>query len=176
VKGLLAAAIRDDNPVIFLEDRTLGLRREHVPDEAYVIPLGKADVKRVGGDATVVTVGGSLVPALEAALDFEGRGTSIEVIDVRTLVPLDIETILSSVAKTGRLVVVDPAHGTCSAASEIAAHVAEDAFDSLRAPIVRVTTPDVPIPFSPPLERPLYPDKARIMTALERVLGGGSNK
>jgi pyruvate dehydrogenase E1 component beta subunit len=171
-KGLLKAAVRDDDPVLLFEDKNLWFRSGPVPEEDYVVPLGVADVKREGGDATVVAVGSTIAPAVEAAEELSAEGCSVEVIDPRTLVPLDARAILESVAKTGRLVVVDLANKTCGAAAEIAAIVAEEAFDALTAPIVRVTTPDVQIPFSPPLEKPLYPDKGKIVAALRRVLDG----
>ena len=122
-----------------------------------------------------MAVGATIGPAIEAAEDLSAEGCSVEVIDPRTLVPLDAQAILESVAKTGRLVVVDLANKTCGAAAEIASVVAEEAFDALTAPIVRVTTPDVHIPFSPPLEESLYPDKEKIAAALRRVLDGGGD-
>jgi pyruvate dehydrogenase E1 component beta subunit len=170
-KGLLKAAIREDDPVMCFEDCTLWYSKGPVPEEEYIIPLGTADIKRQGDDVTVVAVAGSVPHALAAAKQLEGEGISAEVIDPRTLVPLDWETILSSVAKTGRLVVADPAHTTCSAASEISAIVAEHGFENLRAPILRVTTPDVQIPFSPALERHLYPNAQKISAAARRVMG-----
>jgi len=171
-KGLLKAAVRDDDPVLIFEDKNLWFQRGPVPEEDGVVPLGVADVRREGGDATVVAVGSTVGPALEAAEELSAEGCSVEVIDPRTLVPLDARAILESVAKTGRLVIVDLANKTCGAAAEISAIAAEEAFDALAAPIVRVTTPDVHIPFSPPLEKPLYPDKDKIVAALRRVLLG----
>jgi pyruvate dehydrogenase E1 component beta subunit len=169
-KGLLKAAVRDDDPVLIFEDKSLWFLPGPVPEEDCVVPFGVAAVRRRGGDATVVAIGGSVGPALEAAEELSAEGCSAEVIDPRTLVPLDTGTILESLSRTGRLVVVDPANKTCGAAAEIAAIAAEEAFDSLTAPIVRVTTPDVQIPFSPPLEKPLYPNKAKIAASLRRVL------
>jgi len=119
---------------------------------------------------TVVGISGGMLPALAAAETLGADGVSVEVVDPRTLAPLDTRTIIESVAKTGRLVVVDPAHRVCSAASEIAATVAEEAFDSLRAPIIRVTTPQVPIPFSPALERGLYPTAAKVAAAIQETM------
>lgn len=171
-KGLLKAAIRDDNPVLCFEDGTLSFSKCHVPEDEYVVPLGKADVKREGSDVTVVAVAGSVPHALAAAVKVASDGISVEVVDPRTLVPLDKDAILASVEKTGRVVVADPAHTTCSAASEISAIVAEEAFWALRAPIVRVTTPDVQIPFSPALERQLYPTAAKIEAAIRTVMNG----
>ena len=171
MKGLLKSAIRDDDPVMVFEDNDLWFRRGPCPaDPDFLVPIGVADVKRAGSDLTIVSVAGCLPHALGAADALAAEGVAAEVIDVRTLVPLDRETILRSVAKTGRLVVVDYAHRTCGAAAEIAAIVAEEGFESLRRPIQRVTTPDVNIPFSPALEKPLYPSAARIAAAARRIL------
>lgn len=169
-KGLLKTAIRDDDPVISFEDSTLWFAKEEVPEEEYLVPLGRAAVKRDGGDVTVVAVAGSVPHALRAADALGAEGISVEVIDPRSLVPLDKATILASVEKTGHLVVADPAHRTCSAASEIAAIVADEGFWSLDAPVLRVTTPDVHPPFSPPLERLMYPTSETIADAVRRSL------
>lgn len=169
-KGLLKAAIREDDPVISFEDGTLWTMTGDVPDEDYIVPLGQADVKREGSEVTVVAISGAVRAALAAADQLAGEGISVEVVDPRSLVPMDYATILSSVAKTGRLVVADPSHRTCSPAAEIAATVAEDGFWSLQAPIVRVTTPDTHIPFSPPLEAQLYPGPDRIAAAVRQTL------
>lgn len=168
-KGLLKAAIRDDDPVVLFDDTTFWTRRGEVPEGDYTIPIGQASIAREGRDVTLVAFF-TLYPALAAADELEKEGISVEVIDPRTLVPLDAETILASVAKTGRLVVSDMAHRTCSAASEVAALVAERGFPSLKAPIKRVCTPDVHIPYSPPLERQVYPDKDKIVAAVRAVL------
>ena len=171
MKGLLKSAIRDDDPVMVFEDNDLWFKRGSCPaDPDFLVPIGVADVKRAGSDLTIVSVAGCLPHALEAADVLAAEGVAAEVIDVRTLVPLDREAILRSVAKTGRLVVVDYAHRTCGAAAEIAAIVAEDGFASLRRPIQRVTTPDVNIPFAPALEKPLYPSAGRIAGAARRIL------
>src|SRR5215469_7915975 len=169
-KGLLKSSIRDDDPVMFFEDGRLWGSRGDVPEEEYLIPLGKADVKREGSDVTVVAVGGMVPHALAAAKELEADNISAEVIDPRSLVPLDKETILASLKKTGRLVAVDVAHRTCSAASEIAAIVAEEAFWDLKAPVVRVTTPDTHIPFSTAMEKPLYPNKDKIAAAIRQTM------
>jgi pyruvate dehydrogenase E1 component beta subunit len=169
VKGLLKAAIRCDDPVICFEDATVAGRRGPVGGPEDVIPLGVADIKRPGTEVTIVAVAGAVSHALAAAKTLETEhGVSAEVVDPRSLVPLDVETIVASVSRTGRLLVVDPAPLTCSAASEIAATVAEEAFDRLRGPVRRLTAPDIHIPFSPALERPLYPSAALIT---DRVLG-----
>jgi pyruvate dehydrogenase E1 component beta subunit len=171
-KGLLKSAIRDDDPVMCFEDTTLWFTRDDIPDEDFLVPLGVADVKRDGSDVTLVAIAGSLVPALAAAEDLAAEGVSVQVIDPRTLVPLDKEKILGAAAKTGRLVIADPAHRSCSAASEIAAIAAEEIFDSLRAPIVRVTTPQTHVPFSPAIEKQVYPTRERIRDALRRITTG----
>jgi pyruvate dehydrogenase E1 component beta subunit len=164
-KGLLKTAIRDDDPVIFCEDRTILGARSHVPEEEYCIPFGQADIKREGSDVTIVAIGGMVTRALQAAEALAGEGISAEVLDPRTLVPLDKQAILDSVAKTGRLVTVDMAHKTCSAASEIAAIVAMEGFWDLQAPIQRVGTANVHIPFSTALEPLCYPTAASIADA-----------
>ncbi len=170
-KGLLKSAIRDDDPVLVFEDVNLWAKKELVStDPDYLIPIGKANVKREGTDVTVISIGACLNHSLTAAKDLEQEGVSVEVIDLRTIVPLDRETILNSVAKTGRLVIIDNAHRTGSVASEIAAVVAEEAFDCLKSPIQRVTTPDVQIPFSPVLEKPLYPNKERVIDVVKKIL------
>ena len=171
MKGLLKFAIRDNDPVVVFEDRNLWTRKELVStDPDYLIPIGQADIKKPGDDVTVVSISGCLIPVMTAANALEKERISVEVIDPRTLVPLDKETIIKSVRKTGRLVVVDNAHRTCNAAAEIAAMVAEEAFESLKAPIQRLSTPDVHIPFSPVLEKPLYPNKEGIMSAIKKIL------
>lgn len=171
MKGLLKAAIRDDDPVVMFEDSTLWTTKEDVStDPEHLVPIGKADIKHVGDAVTVVAVAGAMKPAMLAAKELKEQGVLIEVVDPRTLVPLDKETIIKSVAKTGRLIVVDNANRTCNAAAEIAAMVAEEAFESLRAPIQRLSTPDVHIPFSPVLERPLFPTKDSIIAAVKRII------
>jgi pyruvate/2-oxoglutarate/acetoin dehydrogenase E1 component len=164
-KGLLKTAIRDDDPVIFCEDRTILGARGHVPEEEYCIPFGQADIKREGSDVTMVAIGGMVTRALQAAEALAEEGISAEVLDPRTLVPLDKQAILDSVAKTGRLVTVDMAHKTCSAASEIAAIVAMEGFWDLQAPIQRVGTANVHIPFSTALEPLCYPTADSIADA-----------
>ena len=169
-KGLLKTSIQDDDPVIYFEDRTVLGSRGPVPEEEYTIPLGVADMKREGTDVTIVAIAGSVPRALAAAERLSQEGISAAVLDPRTLVPLDKQAILDSVSKTGRLVVVDPAHKTCSAASEIAAMVAQEGFWSLQAPIVRVASPNVNIPFSTALEKLVYPDEEKIITAVKATL------
>lgn len=170
MKGLLKSAIRDDNPVIVFEDINLWTRKEWVPtDPDFLIPIGLADVKRVGSDVTLISVAGCLPKVLAAAQELERQGISAEVIDIRTIAPLDVATLTKSVAKTGVAVIVDHSHRNGSVASEIAAVLAEEVFDSLRKPIQRVTTPMVHIPYSPSLEKPLYPNKESIVAAVKRL-------
>jgi acetoin:2,6-dichlorophenolindophenol oxidoreductase subunit beta len=170
-KGLLRAAVDCDDPVLTFEACTLWGMKEEVSEEEYRIPLGVARTVRSGSDVTVVAISSAVPEAAHAADALAEQGLSVEVIDPRTLVPLDVDAIVESVRRTGRLVVADPAHRTCSAAAEISAIVAEEAFESLRAPIVRVTTPDMQIPFSPALEKQLYPSRTSIAEAVLRVVG-----
>ena len=169
-KGLMKTAIREDDPVLFCEDRTILGARGHVPEEEYTVPLGVADIKREGTDVTIVAIGGMVHRALEAADNLAQEGISAEVVDPRSLVPLDKQTILDSVAKTGRLVTVDMAHKTCSAASEIAAIVAMEGFWSLQAPVQRLGAANVHIPFSPALEPLCYPTAVTIAEAARTTL------
>ncbi len=169
--GLLKAAVRDDNPVLFFEDAAVAGLRESLPDEEFVVPIGSARVLRQGDDVTLVGIAGGAARAVAAAeiLASEHK-VSAEVIDPRTLVPLDRKTILESASRTHRLVLVDPAPRTCSAASEIAAIAAEEIFGELHAPIARVTAPNVPVPFSPSLEREIYPTAEAIVDTVLRTL------
>jgi acetoin:2,6-dichlorophenolindophenol oxidoreductase subunit beta len=170
VKGLLKAAVRDDDPVMLFEDIKLWTLKEDVPtDPEILVPIGKADIKRAGSDVTLVAISGAMRPALEAAKALAEEGISVEVIDPRTLKPLDMAPILASVAKTGRLIVVENAHRMLSASSEIAAIVCEEAFDCLKKPIIRLTAPDVHVAFSPALEQQLFPDKRSIVAAVKRL-------
>ncbi len=169
MKGLLKSAIRDDDPVLCFEDCNLWTSRSDVPETEYLIPIGKGDIKRAGDDVTIVAIAGMVPQALKAAKALEQENVSAEVMDPRTLVPFDREMLLESVRKTGRLVIVDPANRTCSAASEIAAIVAEEAFWDLKAPIIRLTTPDTHIPYSPVMEHGLYPDTDKIVAAVRQT-------
>ncbi|SFG78626.1 pyruvate dehydrogenase E1 component beta subunit [Desulfotomaculum arcticum] len=169
-KGLLVASIRDDNPVIFIEHKVLYGLSGPVPEGEYTIPLGKADIKRPGGDVTVVATSLMVHKALAAAQTLAGEGIEAEVIDPRTLSPLDKDTILESVAKTGRLVIVHEAVKTGGFGGEIAAMVAEEGFDYLDAPIKRVGAPFTPVPFSPPLETAFIPNENKIMAAIKELL------
>jgi pyruvate/2-oxoglutarate/acetoin dehydrogenase E1 component len=171
VKGLLKSAVRDDDPVMFFEDIKCWPGKEDVPtDPDFLVPIGKADIKRSGSDVTLVAVSGAIRPTLEAAKVLAEEKISAEVIDPRTLKPLDMDTILQSVAKTGRLVLVENAHRMVNASSEIAAIVCEEAFDSLKKPIIRLTAPDVHVGFSPALEHRLFPDKEQIVAAVRRLM------
>ena len=165
-KGLLKTAIRDNDPVMFFEDNNLTGVRGEVADGDHTVPFGSADVKREGSDVTVVALAGMVRRALVVADDLEEEGISVEVVDPRTVVPLDKATILASVEKTGRLVVVDPAHKSCSVASEISAMVAQEGFWTLQAPIQRVASLDVHFPFSPALEPLVFPNEDKIAEAI----------
>jgi pyruvate/2-oxoglutarate/acetoin dehydrogenase E1 component len=169
-KGLLTSALRDDDPVIFIEHKLLYNTRGPVPEEPYTIPLGQAEIKRAGTDVTLVTLSRTVLHALEASAAAASEGVSVEVIDLRCTVPLDLETILTSVRKTGRLVVAHEAHRTLGIGAEVAALVQEHAFDYLDAPIVRVAALDVPIPASKPLEDVVLPDPARVLEGIRKVL------
>ncbi len=171
-KGLLKQAIRDNNPVLFCEDTALHRLKGDVPEEEYVIPFGKAVIRKEGSDATVVALSKWVHEALTVAEELEREGISLEVVDPRTLVPLDRETIRASVAKTGRMVVVDEACRTCSAAAEIMTSVVEDdrIFHLLKTAPKRVCAHDVPVPYSPPLERYALPSKERLVEAVREVL------
>jgi acetoin:2,6-dichlorophenolindophenol oxidoreductase subunit beta len=169
-KGLLKAAIRDDDPVLFFEDSSLWTSASDIPDEDYVLPLGRAAIKRPGRDVTVFACAGAVPLALQAATALASDGIDVEVIDPRTLKPLDTATILASVAKTGRFVAVDPAHRTCSVASEITATVSEYGFWDLKSPPIRVTTPDIHIPFAASMEKGLYPNVERIVAAVRQSI------
>ncbi|MEJ2032569.1 MAG: alpha-ketoacid dehydrogenase subunit beta [Deltaproteobacteria bacterium] len=169
-KGLLKSAILDPNPVVFIEDMMLYFIPGHVPEEEVLIPIGKADVKRPGKDVTVVTWSKMLRVALKAAEQLAQEGIELEVLDLRTLAPLDKEAILASVRKTGRLVVLHEATRTGGFAGEVAAVVMEDGFASLKAPLRRVTGPDIPVPASPPLERFYIPDEEQLVAAVKEIL------
>lgn len=171
MKGLMKSAIRDDDPVLVFEDMNLWGKKEQVStDPDFLIPIGKADIKCAGSDVTIISIAGCLPKVLAAAEALAKEGIDCEVIDPRTLVPLDKATLLKSVAKTGRVVIVDNSHRNNSVASEIAAVIAEEVFESLKKPIQRVTTPDVHIPYSAVLEKPLYPNKDHVIAAVKNIL------
>ncbi|MBC7334409.1 MAG: alpha-ketoacid dehydrogenase subunit beta, partial [Actinobacteria bacterium] len=169
-KGLLKAAIRDNHPVMFIEHKMLYLTKGPVPEEEYIIPFGKADIKREGKDVTIFAYSNMVLKALEAAEKLEKEGISCEVIDPRTLVPLDEETLINSVKKTGRLVVVCEACGRGSVVSDVVAIVNDKAFDFLDAPIKRVTGLNTPIPYNSTLEKACIPEKENIIEAVREVL------
>jgi pyruvate dehydrogenase E1 component beta subunit len=170
-KGLLATSIRDDDLVVFFENKILYSMKGEVPEGEYVLPLGKADIKREGTDVTIVAISRMVHQALAAAEELQAAGISAEIVDPRTLSPLDEETILASVAKTHRLVVVDEDNPRCSAATDIAALVADKAFTDLDAPIKLVTAPHTPVPFSPPLEQFYIPSPERIIATIQEIMG-----
>lgn len=169
-KGLLRASIRDDNPVMFIEHKMLYGTKGSVPEEEYLVPLGVADVKREGSDVTVVAYSRGLLRALEAAEMLAEDGISVEVIDLRTLKPLDVDTIVTSVKKTGRAVVVTEAYKTGAFTSELVTLICEAAFDWLDAAVERVCGADVPVPMAETLEDAAVPDAARIAAAARKVL------
>jgi acetoin:2,6-dichlorophenolindophenol oxidoreductase subunit beta len=168
-KGLLIQAIRDNDPVMFFEHKMLYDIEEDVPEEAYAIAFGEANVLRDGKDVTIVALGRMVMLANQAADTLAREGISCEVIDPRTTSPLDKDTILESVENTGRLVVVDEAHPRCSMATDIAALVAQEAFDALKAPVQMVTAPHTPVPFSPALEDLYLPNADKIVAAVHKI-------
>jgi acetoin:2,6-dichlorophenolindophenol oxidoreductase subunit beta len=173
-KGLMATAIRDDNPVCFFHHYLLTLEPGEVPEGEYLVPFGQAAICRTGSDVTIVATGAMVGRALAAASSLAGAGVSAEVIDPRTLVPLDVPTILESVAKTGRLVLVDQATRHASASAVIAAEVADQGFSYLRAPVKQVTALDATVPYSEPMEAYLLPDEPKIVAAVLSATEGGS--
>jgi pyruvate dehydrogenase E1 component beta subunit len=172
-KGLLIAAIRDDNPVFFVEHKGLYRMRGPCPEEAYTVPLGSAEVKREGKDLTIVATARMVHEALAAAEQLAARGLEVEVIDPRTIQPLDTDAIVTSVKKTHRVVIVHEAVQFAGIGAEIAAQIAELAFDYLDAPITRVAAPFTPVPFSPTLEDAWLPNAAKIVGAVETIVPVG---
>jgi len=170
-KGLLIAASQDGNPVLYIDDRWLYEEVGEVPEEPYAVPIGKAAVCRSGSDVTVVATSFMVTLARQAALELEQRGIEVELIDLRTISPLDEETIFSSVAKTGRLVTADAGWLTGGVGAEIAALVAGESFGYLKAPIARVALPNIPAPTSGPQETLFYPTANHVVQAVEKVLG-----
>jgi pyruvate/2-oxoglutarate/acetoin dehydrogenase E1 component len=170
-KGLLAASIRDNDPVIFCEHKAMYDQTGEVPEGSYTIPLGEAEVVREGADCTIVAYGLMVHRALEAANVLSTESISCEVIDLRTLSPLDLDTVLESVENTGRLVCVDEATPRCNIAADVSAQVAQQAFSSLRAGIEMVTAPHTPVPFSPVLEDAYIPSAAKVASAVRRTMG-----
>jgi 2-oxoisovalerate dehydrogenase E1 component beta subunit len=166
-KGLIKAAIRDDDPVIYLEHKYLYRRiKEDLPEEDYIVPIGKAAVRRAGGDLSIITYGAMLYPCLEAAETLaRDHGAQAEVIDLRSLLPLDREAIVTTACKTGKVMVVHEDTRTGGIAGEIAAIVNEEAFDHLDGPVLRVTSPDTPVPYAAPLEDFFLPNTAKVLEA-----------
>ncbi|MCA1555509.1 MAG: pyruvate dehydrogenase complex E1 component subunit beta [Acidobacteria bacterium] len=169
-KGLLKSAIRDDDPVIFMEqERMYGMKGEVPDDPDFTIPLGVADIKREGTDATIVARSLTVPLALKAAEELEKDGISVEVVDPRTIRPLDIDTIINSVKKTNRVVIVEESHAFCGVGSEISAQIMERAFDYLDAPVRRISSADAPMPYAKNLEQLALPDVAKIVAAVREV-------
>lgn len=169
-KGLLKTLLREDNPSLFFEHRLLYRTKGNVPAEEYYLPLGKADIKKQGKDVTVVAIGMQVFNALAAAKKMEEEGVGVEVIDPRTVAPLDKETILRSVEKTGRLVIVEEGVKTGGVGAEIAATVAEEGLYLLRAPVRRVAALDLPLPYSPPMEKYVLPNADKVIEAIKTVM------
>ena len=170
VKGMLRAALLSDTPTFFIDHGALlGIEGE-VPDGPYEIPLGQADIRREGSDVTIVATSRPVLWAIAAAEMLAEDGISAEVVDPRSVLPLDAETIIASVAKTGRLVTVDESYQMCSVGSEIAALAAEQAFNSLKAPVQRIARPAAPVPFSPPLEEAMMPGPEKIVEAVKKIM------
>jgi pyruvate/2-oxoglutarate/acetoin dehydrogenase E1 component len=170
-KGLLTAAIRDNNPVIYLENKFLYRHyKEEVPDGEYLVPIGIAALRTIGKDLSIISYGGAVHLCVEAANMLDREGASVEVLDLRSLAPLDKQAILESVKKTSRALVVHEANMTGGFGGEIAALIAQEAFDYLDAPVMRVASLDVPVPFSPPLERAVLPSLDRVTAAARKLL------
>ena len=170
-KGLLIQSIRDNDPVIFLEHKNLLAAECDVPEEPYAIPFGEANICREGSDVTIVTYGAMVGTSLTAAESLKNEGIDCEVIDLRTLSPIDMDTVIESVEETGRLVCVDEANPRCSIATDVSAGVARDAFKSLKSPIEMVTAPHSPVPFSPSLEDLYIPSPSKIAQAVQKTMG-----
>ena len=169
-KGLLKTAIRDDNPVVFFTHKMLARSKGPVPDQDFTIPFGQAEVRRRGDSVTVVATSYMVSLALRAADSLQREGVSVEVIDPRTLEPLDLDTIVESVRRTGRLVVVDEDTERCGVGAEIGVQIMEHAWEDLRAPIRRVANPNLPVPYSPPLEQAVLPSEEKIVQAVRSTL------
>jgi pyruvate/2-oxoglutarate/acetoin dehydrogenase E1 component len=171
-KGLLKAAIRDDDPVLYFEHKYLYRRiKDEVPDEDYIVPIGKAAVRREGSDLSIVTFGAMVHTALDAAARLEADGVQAEVIDLRSLAPLDREAILASVAKTSRALLLYEARRTGGIGGELAAIIAEEAFEYLDAPIMRIASVDAPVPYAPPLEAAFLPSVEKVVAGAKTLVG-----
>jgi 2-oxoisovalerate dehydrogenase E1 component beta subunit len=170
-KGLLKAAIRDDDPVLYFEHKFLYRRiKDEVPDDDYIVPIGKAAIRREGKDLSIITFGAMVHTALDAAKELAAQGVEAEVIDLRTLAPLDRDAILETVAKTSRALLLYEATRTGGIGGELAAIIAEDAFEYLDAPIVRVASADTPVPYSPPLEAAFLPNVEKVVAAAKKLV------
>lgn len=169
-KGLLKSAIRDNDPVIFMESEQMYGEKGEVPEEEYLIPIGKADIKRVGSDVTLVSFGKIIKTCFTAAEELEKEGISCEIIDLRTIRPIDYDTVIESVKKTNRLVIVEEAWPLGSIATEVSFKVQKEAFDYLDAPVLRVTSADVPLPYAPTLIDAALPNATRVIKAVKQVL------
>lgn len=169
-KGLLKSAIRDENPDIFIECAALYRIKGPVPEEEYLIPLGQADIKREGNDVTVFALSYMVHVALSAAKKLEAEGISVEVVDPRTLNPFDKRTLIESVKKTGRLVIIEPDHKTAGVGAEVAAIVAEEAYEYLNAPVIRLAAEDIPPPFSPKAYNAFLPNEEKLINAIKKVM------
>jgi pyruvate dehydrogenase E1 component beta subunit len=170
VKGLLKTAVASDNPTVFIDHAKLLDIKGDVPENDAPIPFGVADIKRKGSDVTVISTSYTIQRCLQVAEKLGKEGIEVEIVDPRTLVPFDMATLLASVEKTGRVVIVDETHQSCGVAAEIAARIAETGFDKLKAPLRRVATLDVPVPYSPPLEEHIGPREDRIIDAVRAVI------
>lgn len=169
-KGLLKAAIRDDNPVIYLEHKYLYRRiKENIPEDDFIVPIGKADIKREGRDITIITYGAMVHTALEAAKLLEEKGIDLEVLDLRTLLPLDKDTIFNSVKKTNKVMTLHEATKTGGIGAEISSLISDEIFDHLDGPIIRIAAPDTPVPYSPPMEEFYIPKASDVVKAAERL-------
>ncbi|NBQ48859.1 MAG: alpha-ketoacid dehydrogenase subunit beta, partial [Sphingobacteriia bacterium] len=163
-------AIRDNDPVIFMESEQMYGDKGEVPEEEYLIPIGKADIKRAGSDVTIVSFGKIIKTALAAAKELSARGIEAEIVDLRSVRPIDYDTVINSVKKTNRLVVVEEAWPLASISTEIAYKVQRDAFDYLDAPVIRITTADTPLPYAPTLIEASLPNAERVIKAVEEVM------
>ena len=175
-KGLLIASVLDDNPVIFIEHRRLYDQKGEVPEKFYTVPLGKALLKRKGKDVTIVAVSQMVQEAEKAADELKASGIEAEVIDLRSVSPLDEDMVFSSAKKTGRVIVADTSWRRCGIASEVASRVCEETFEYLKAPVARVTLPDAPTPTSIELEKHFYPDAQNIVFHAKRLISGKKEK
>lgn len=175
-KGLLKSAIRDDNPVMFIEHNQLYNTKGEVPDKEYFVPIGMADVKRVGKDITIAAIGRMVILALRASEILAARGVEVEVVDLRSLNPIDIDKLIASVKKTSRLITVEEGHKNVGVGAELCARVVEAAFNHLKVPVVRVAADDIPVPFNKTMESAVFPQVDDIIEAVESVLGLGEGE